>query len=469
MWGRLRARGAAILLAIVTLILLSPSPVPRRVLQAWTTAARAASSGDTASATLAFQGFLDAFPWLTALREPALRLALANQDGARALALLDAGMPEEIDEATARCWRAEALALEGQWPQAADLLPLPNGQPCPAPIRLMRMKARQALDARDVDEAVALLRRVTELDPSDGESTALFGACLVLVDPAAAPPVLEAAQRQGDAFAANLGAALRSPQASSRLGALTEAGRVFLQYSAWPLAAEAFLQLIGIEPGNAAAKAYYGLALQQMGMDGRPALEEALRLDPVSAPALSMLGLYWLEQGQPQSAVPLLRRALELDPQNSAFAASLAAAESASGNVQAALADYRQAAELDPTNPVFWRLLAGFCVAREVEIAETGVPAARNAVALLPDDLGSIDLLGYAHFLTGNPTLAERLLVQAVRLDPASASPRLHYGMLLSAQGRTFEARAQLAAAASLGGDTPAGELARRIVIQLGE
>ena len=469
MWGRLQARGLAIGLAIVILILLSPSPAPRRALHAWTTATRAALSGDTASAAVALRSFQEAFPWLSPLRDPAIRLALANQDGARALALLDAGIPEETNEATARCWRAEALALEGQWTEAAGLLPLPSGEPCPAPIRLMQLATRQAVDAQDLEGAVILLHRLIVLDPSDLESATLLGACLVLVDPAAAPPVLEAAERQGDAFAADLATALRSAQASGRPGALTEVGRVFLQHSAWSLAAGAFQQLIGIEPGSAPAQAYYGLALQQMGLDGLPALKAALRLDPGSAPALSMLGLYWLEQGQPQQAVPLLRRALDLDAQNSAFAASLAAAEAAAGDVQAALADYRQAAELDPTNPVFWRLLADFCLAREIEIADTAIPAARNAVVLRPDEPGSIDLLGYAHFLTGNRTLAERLLARAVLLDPASAAPRLHYGMLLSAQARTLEARSQLAAAAGLGADTPTGELARRALVLVGE
>jgi tetratricopeptide (TPR) repeat protein len=469
MWGRLQARGLAIGLAIVILILLSPSPIPRRALQAWTTATRAALSGDTASATAALQTFQDAFPWLSPLRDPAIRLALANQDGARALTLLDAGIPEETDEATARCWRAEALALEGEWAEAAGLLPLPNGEPCPAPIRLMRLAARQALDAQDLDAALVHLRRLIMLDPSDIESATLLGAGLVLVDPAAAPAVLEAAERQGNVFAAELATALRSAPASGRPGALAGVGRVFLQRSAWPLAAGAFRELIVLEPGNAEAHAYYGLALQQMGLEGLPALEEALRLDPGSAPARSMLGLHWLEQGQPQQAVLHLRRALDLDPQNSAFAASLAAAEAAAGDVQAALADFRQAAELDPANPVFWRLLADFCLAREIEIADTAIPAARNAVALSPNEPDSIDLLGYAHFLTGNRTLAERLLARAVLLDPASAAPRLHYGMLLSAQARNLEARSQLAAAASLGADTPTGELARRALLLVGE
>lgn len=469
MRARLKARGLAIGLAIVILVILSPTPVPRHWLRAWITTSRAAAAGDTASAALALNEFHDAPPWLAALREPAIRLALANRDGTRALALLNTSLPLNIAPPNTQCWRAEALALEGRWPEAAALLPLPSGQPCPAPSQLMRVMARQAVDAQDFAESVALLRQLNALDPTDLVSATLLGACLVLVEPAAAPAVLEAAARQGDVFAAAILNAVQSPPASGRTGALAEVGRVFMQHAAWPLAAEAFRQLIRIDPLNAPAQAYYGLALQQLGLDARPALEEAVRLDPGSTTALSALGLYWQTQGQPQQALPLLRRALSLDPQNSAFAASLAAADASAGDIQSALAGYRQAAELDSTNPVFWRLLAGFCLARGVEIAETGIPAARNAVALQPDDPGSMDLLGYAHYLAGNRTLAERLLARAVALDPASAPPRLHYGMLLSTQQRYAEARSQLTAAANLGGDSSTGELARRVLLQVGK
>jgi Flp pilus assembly protein TadD len=179
--------------------------------------------------------------------------------------------------------------------------------------------------------------------------------------------------------------------------------------------------------------------------------------------------LHWQVQGQPQKAIPYLLLAVELEPENSAFRASLATARAEVGDVQAAIADYRQAAELQPTSPTFWRLLASFSIAQELRLADTGLPAARNAVVLDSEDPASLDLAGYAHFLLGDLVTAERLLARSIDLDPASAPSRLHYGLLLSNAGRTSEARAQLIAAASIGGTSPTGQLAHRALAQLGD
>jgi tetratricopeptide (TPR) repeat protein len=189
---------------------------------------------------------------------------------------------------------------------------------------------------------------------------------------------------------------------------------------------------------------------------------------PDSPLTLSALGLYWQEAGEPGKARAYLQRAADLDADNAAFRASLAAAQAASGDVQAALATFLQAAQIEPATPVFWELLADFSLARRLEVAETGLPAARNAAALQPASAKSLDTLGYAHLLLGNYALAERLLVRAISLDPLSASARLHYGLLLRALVREAEAAAQLQAASGLGGNTPTGEMARRALLPLG-
>ncbi|MCX6070585.1 MAG: tetratricopeptide repeat protein, partial [Chloroflexi bacterium] len=267
----------------------------------------------------------------------------------------------------------------------------------------------------------------------------------------------------------DLAEALGNTSSGDLSASLAASGQVFMQHALWPLASEAFRQLALLDPENASAHAYFGLALDQQGLDGLTELETAARLDPESALAQSLLGLHWQVQGQPQKAIPYLLLAVELEPENSAFRASLATARAEVGDVQAAIADYRQAAELQPTSPTFWRLLASFSIAQELQLADTGLPAARNAVVLDSEDPASLDLAGYAHFLLGDPVTAERLMVRSIDLDPASASARLHYGLLLSNAGRTSEARAQLIAAASIGGTSPTGQLAQRALAQLGD
>jgi Flp pilus assembly protein TadD len=468
MWSRLGSRGLPIVLSFVALLLATPTPVPRAVVRAWTTAGVAAASGDIGTAELALRDLLSFSPWLAALKADLIRLALAHGDGHRALELLESHPGPRASLAVVSCWRAEALGLVGEWEQSTESLSTAGTGPCQAPLDQLSALAREKIESGKTAEAVAILRRLTALDPARLEDASLLGACLLLEDPAAALTTLQLPAARDVTLAIELTEAMRGVQPIDRPAVLTASGQVFLQHEMWSLASEAFRQLVALEPSSASAHAYYGLALGQSGQTGLPELEAAARLDPGSSLAQSLLGLHWLQEGRPLQSIPFLERAAALDPESSALLASLASAQAATGNVQAALEGYRRAAELQPDDPVFWRLLASFCIDREIELVETGLPAARNAVALDQADPITVGLLGTVHALLGDRVVAERLLARSVELDPASAPARLHYGLLLSSGGRTGEARAQLIAAAWLGEADPIGVLAQRALAQLG-
>lgn len=467
MQGRLQARGLAIGLSILLVLVVSPTPVPRLAVQAWESAARAAASGDNAGASEALQTLQAAFPWLDELRRAEIPLALARDDGPAALAMLDDAPALQAEAVAARCWKSEALVLVGRWQDAIPDLPASVGDTCPQVLRRLSAAAEGALVQRDLSAAIGLLEALTRLDPDSVGALARLGAARTLTDPASALPLLERAAAGGEPLAADLLAALRTVPPDDLPTTLARGGGVLLAHGDWPLAALAFGRLIELDPANGQAHAYFGLALKQLGQDGLVVLEQAARLAPESPATQSALGLYWLDQGQPLKALPFLERALELDPASGPFTASLAAAEAEAGDIQRALTHYRQAAQIDPAAPAYWALLADFCLSREIEIAETGVPAARNALVLQPESAESLDLLGQGHLRLGNHVLAERLLSKAVGLAPTSARPRLHYGMLLLAVDRVSEAVAHLSAAAELGGDTPVGRLARRALAQI--
>lgn len=469
MWSRLGSRGLPIVLSLVALLLATPTPVPRAVVWAWTTARLAAASGDIGSAEQALRDQAFTSPWLDPLKQDSIRLALAHRDGARALALLDPPSASPTEAAIVGCWRAEALALMGRWEQSIESLSAAGAAPCDTPLPLLSALARQMIDSGEIEQAVAILRQLAALDPEGLEDASLLGACLVLEDPAAAFTMLRLPAARGIPLAIDLTDALDGAPLADQSAALAASGQVFLRYEMWPLAAATFRRLVALEPMSATAHAYFGLALEQSGKGGLSEIEAAAKLDPASSLAQSLLGLHWQQEGRPEQAILFLERAVALDPKSSALLASLASAQAASGDVQAALAGYRRAAELQPANPFFWRLLASFSIAREIELVETGLPAARNAVVLGREDPLALELLGTVHFLLGNRSVAERLLVRTVQLGPTSAAARLHYGLLLSSTGRTGQARAQLSAAANLGGTEPSGLMAQRALLLLGD
>jgi Flp pilus assembly protein TadD len=469
MWSRLSRRGLAISLSIVALLFVSPTPVPRHVVEAWTATRTAARAGDTLSAEQALTDVQLFSGWLPPLKADTIRLALANGNGELALALLEAPPAPQAPQATVECWRAEALALLGQWEQAAKALSSTETANCFNPGSLLKDLATRELASNNLTTATAILQSLASLYPEDVGTTSLLGACLTLKDPGAALTTIQLAASRGDPLSIDLAEALGNTSPGDVSASLAALGQVFMQHELWPLAVEAFRQLILLEPENASSHAYFGLALDQQGLDGLTEIEMAARLDPESPLAQSLLGLHWQLQDQPQKAIPYLEYAVRLEPENSAFRASLATARAEAGDVQAAITDYRQAAELRPTDPIFWRLLATFSIAQELELADTGLPAARNAVVLDSEDPASLDLAGYAHFQLGDLVTAERLMARSIDLDPMSASARLHYGLLLSNAGRTSEARAQLVAAAGIGGTSPTGQLAQRALAKLGD
>ncbi len=123
MWSRLGSRGLPIVLSLVALLLANPTPVPRAVVRSWTTARLAAASGDLGSAAQALRPQSFPSPWLVALKADSIRLALAQEDGTRALALLETPPDPQAPATVLRCWRAEALALVGRWEESIQLLP----------------------------------------------------------------------------------------------------------------------------------------------------------------------------------------------------------------------------------------------------------------------------------------------------------------------------------------------------------
>jgi Flp pilus assembly protein TadD len=58
------------------------------------------------------------------------------------------------------------------------------------------------------------------------------------------------------------------------------------------------------------------------------------------------------------------------------------------------------------------------------------LPAARQAILLNPEDPIALDLMGQALFLLGDLHNAQRFFLRSLSIDPGSALPHLHLGMV---------------------------------------
>ncbi|MBF8256196.1 MAG: hypothetical protein HW375_1103 [Anaerolineales bacterium] len=245
------------------------------------------------------------------------------------------------------------------------------------------------------------------------------------------------------------------------------AGQLLAAQGDWALAGAAWARAIALEPDFPQARAYLGLAMSKTGADGLPSLLLASAEAPDDPVIRSLLGQYWLSNGDPAAAAGELDYAHRLDPENPAITAALGAALAQNGRLDEAAEAYRQAATRDPQNPAFWLLLAEFSLRYDYQVESIGLDGARNAVALSPQDPAALSALGMAHSLIGEGPTGERLLQSAISLDPSSALGWYRYSLVLLDQGRADEARQALTTAVTLDAGGIIGRLAQASLANL--
>lgn len=244
-----------------------------------------------------------------------------------------------------------------------------------------------------------------------------------------------------------IGAALEiSPSARADL----LLGRGLAQLGEWHLAEFVFERAAQAEPDYAEAWALLGEARQQIGQDGWQEILTAAELNPDSALVKVITGLYYRRSGDPAKALPFIVSAVEDEPEEITWKIELGLTYAESGDLVKAVDVLRSAAREAPQDIRTWKNLAWFSSTYEVELRETGLPAAREAVALDDRDGGSLDLMGIILYQLGDDVSAERFLQQAVQADPNNSAAFLHLGQLYWTTARPVEAEQALRQAAAL-------------------
>jgi Flp pilus assembly protein TadD len=178
-----------------------------------------------------------------------------------------------------------------------------------------------------------------------------------------------------------------------------------------------------------------GEAKQQQGQDGSVEIKKALAFQPDSAMVESLYALYLQRQKQPIQALAAMQKAAALEPADPGWQMALGEAYELTGDLVSALKYYQSATNLAPNEPSFWRALAEFSLRNNLDLAGTGLPAARRLVELAKTDWRSDDIAGQILLETNDTVGAEALLKKAIELDPTQAAPFLHLGLLYMQTG----------------------------------
>lgn len=409
-------------LAVLLVLILKPSPRPTGFVVGVRQGVTALGAGRPVEALREVEAALEAEPSWTPLRRLAADAALAAGDWQAAADHIERLPASDRADPALHCptW----LARLGDGANVPVALPeLRRYLTCPdSGTALARLVEAEIGDGR-LEAAERLVVAWTEAAPADAAALALLGRLKAARSPADAGAALERSlSLDPEAGQPLLGLLAATRAAGTPASLAAGVGQAFLQAGDWTLAAASLEHALELDPGQARARAFLGLAQAQLGGDGLADAEAALALTPNDPAILAIHASLLRGRGDLTAARDELLAAAELAPADPGIAAELGATYAALGDLPSALAAYQHAALAAPDNPDFWLLLAQFSVDQQTDLEGTGLPAARNAIALDGADSSAWLALGRLHTALGNHLLAERALRRSLALEPRDPS-----------------------------------------------
>ena len=456
-----------ILLPVLALLLLNIAPLPGRYTSGLREARQAQMDGQHQLAAAHLRSALDAQPERSELWEQiGLQELAAGRDAEAQQALLSAQAAGKLS-GQGRLALGDLAALRGDVPSALSIwqaLLIEDG-----PSAQLYQRLAQHLEAQREDPAlVEVLRAWHDLDPSDAQVSYALGLNLTVQAPSDALKLLLAAAR-GDPRLEQSVQVLR--RGINQAAAADDAGygwvmigRALGRLDEWWLARRAFEQAVAAVPEYAEAWAFLGEARFQTGENGEPELEMAHRFNRRSPLVQAITALYWRRQGRLEEALRYLEEVARQEPAEIMWQIELGHTLVEMGDLPAAEERYQQAVHLAPNNSLAWQALARFSIEYNTDIRNLGLPAARQALFLAPEDPAALDLMGLAFFNLEDAVSAERFLQRAIEKDATFAEAYLHLGQLYMQQQDSLRARDYLRQALALAQEKPVGIMARRLL-----
>lgn len=243
-------------------------------------------------------------------------------------------------------------------------------------------------------------------------------------------------------------------------------GRGLVELGEWRAAEAAFAQAVAMQPDLAEGWAFLGEARQTLGKTGDEEIRRALDLAPDSTVVQALAAIYWRRMGQPAVGLVYLHAAANQEPESAYWQVELGKMLCELNNLQDAYKHFLKATELEPENALGWIEMARFSLNYAIKPLQVGLPAARKAVSLAPEDASALDVMGALLFSQNDLASAERFLQQALQKDRTNPDVQLHLGQVYLAAGDLEAARPHLDEAKRLSPETAVGQLAGRLIQQ---
>ena len=455
----------------IAIILITLSPRPRLLQSGLVGAYQALQDGSPGQVARRLAVVLAFEPWRTDLRLAAGRYAAQSGDYPGAVDYLE-GVAEH-QRLSPQDWLVlgDAYQALGEGSQAVSAWQ--KAQEMGADRLGVARRLLEVHQAQGDSVAISQdLKVLADLQPQNAPAHFQAGLHLAASDPETALPYLETASTLDQELASKVrrlrDAILVAVLENDPSYRLVAAGRQLAAMEEWELASQAFQNAVQINPNYGEAWAYLAEARQHLAGGqlslARQALENALKNSPDSVLVHILASLYWQRQGDDTQAQDQLSQALRLEPENPILYVEMGNILARNGDLDTAMQAYQKAVDLDPQDISYRRALVDFLLHHQIELRQSALPVARQAVLADPENPAALDLLGETLFLLGDYHTAGRFIERALQLDPEYAPALMHLGVVSVYLGDGSKARQLLIRARDLADDQSTLNQARRLL-----
>ncbi len=215
----------------------------------------------------------------------------------------------------------------------------------------------------------------------------------------------------------------------------------FRRKKAYPAAESAVLAILRENPDNGSALSEYGIIRLITDRDGSAEIRRAVSNEPNSVAVNMKIAEFWMIQNRPDAALVYLQQADLIEPDNHQILRSLGEVQLVLELTNEGLASFTASAELTPGNSDPWLRIAKYCLDHHDQIETIGINAARKAILADEKNPVGYDVLGQMYLVLGDGINAEKMLRNALQIEPGNSDAAIHLSLFLQEQARTDEAK----------------------------
>lgn len=285
--------------------------------------------------------------------------------------------------------------------------------------QLIKAMAQQQSNNNDHELAIKILQTGYALFPRNAEIAFRLGLEFCLTDPERAGQYFSMAANLDPAYIEIADEIVHSiPDGPmTNFNQWLGLGKALGRAGEWATAEIVFQRTVALAPDEAEAWVLLGQARQQNGQDGSAALFQAKKINATSSHVRASLAAYYAGQRNIPKAIEIYSGLAKDEPDQPIWNIELGNLYSQTGDLIKAYNYFVAAIDLQPDTANYWIALVNFCIRYQIYVQEVGVPAARIAVNLEPENPDAQAVMGEMLLLQSDADSAIRFFTRAVELD----------------------------------------------------